>query len=61
VARIVPAEEIGDETVTDSPYDETVRDEIVDESQRTTAKVPAVKEAPEPPQKSSFLKRLFSP
>jgi protein phosphatase len=68
VARIVHADEIGDETVVDSPYDETVRDEIVDESQRTTAKVPAMQEpAPpdppkqaEPPQKSSLLKRLFS-
>ena len=74
MARIVRADEIGDDTVVDSPYDETVRDEIVDESQRTTAKVPAVQEpapeaeaglkpaaTPDPPQKSSFLKRLFSP
>ena len=68
VARIVHAEEIGDDTVIDSPYDETVRDEIVDESKRTTAKVPAMQEPAEPepaaqaapPQKSSFLKRLFS-
>ena len=44
VARIVRADEIGDDTVVDSPYDETVRDEINDDSRRTTAKVPAMKE-----------------
>jgi protein phosphatase len=44
VARIVRAEEIGDETLADSPYDETVRDEIVDQSSKTTAKIPAIKE-----------------
>src|SRR5205085_11847794 len=51
VARIVHADEIGDDTVIDSPYDETVRDEIVDDSKRTTAKVPAMQEPaqPEPP------------
>ena len=44
VARIVRADEIGDETLADSPYDETVRDEIADQSQKTTAKIPAMKE-----------------
>lgn len=44
VARIVRAEEVGDETLADSPYDETVRDEIVDQTQKTTAKIPAMKE-----------------
>jgi serine/threonine protein phosphatase PrpC len=75
VARIVPADEIGDDTVVDSPYDETVRDEVRDEQQRITAKVPAMKEPPdgtEPagglktasqedgPTKPGFFKRLFS-
>jgi len=50
VARIVRADDIGDETLADSPYDETVRDEIVDQSSRTTAKIPAMKEPlPEAP------------
>ena len=68
VARIVRADEIGEDTAVDSPYDETVRDEIVDETRRTTAKVPALKEPlPDPekapnvePPKSGFFKRFFS-
>ncbi len=44
VARIVVAGEIGDDTIVDSPYDETMRDEIVDQSKRDTAKIPAMKE-----------------
>jgi PPM family protein phosphatase len=71
VARIVNADDLGDETVVDSPYDETVRDE--DASQKTTAKIPAMQEPPAEaagfsapkdggaaPQKPSLLKRLFS-
>src|SRR5262249_33850694 len=62
VARIVRADEIGDDTLAvDSPYDETVRDEVRDESQRTTAKVPAIQDPDPTPPKSSFLRRLFSP
>src|SRR5207237_3894892 len=43
VARIVVVDQIGEDTVVDSPYDETVRDEV-DDTQRTTAKIPAMKE-----------------
>jgi protein phosphatase len=68
VARIVRADEIGEDTVVDSPYDETVRDDVED-SQRTTAKVPALKEPlPDPgtptresaAPKPGFFKRFFS-
>lgn len=67
VARIIVAEDIGEDTVVDSPYDETVRDEV-DQTQRTTAKVPAMKDPlPDAPpretassSKPGFFKRFFS-
>jgi protein phosphatase len=68
VARIIRADDLGEDTVVDSPYDETVRDEI-DDAERTTAKVPALKE-PLPDSgtptresaetKPGFFKRFFS-
>ena len=70
MARIIRADEIGEDTVVDSPYDETVRDEAAaDETKRTTAKIPAMKEPlPDPPTptresaapKAGFFRRLFS-
>lgn len=64
VARIIHADDLGEDTIVESPYDETVRDEIVDESQRTTAKIPAIKEpeggAAVTQPKAGFFKRLFS-